>query len=167
MSRDLYPLETREKTWEPEKWTGSHRRVVALEQAGYRPAEIAELTGYTIARVSVILNDSRADLERKLFGEKVINSITDVRMKLALHSEEALEEIVDEMRNCEKPEIRQRAAFGILDRAGFSPKNNDPPRQGESVPIEVLGRMAEVMEEMKSARDVNYTLVPPREAVDG
>jgi len=167
MSRDLHPLVQREKYYQPEKWTGSHRRIVALEQAGYKPGEIAKLVGDTPSHVSIILNDPRADLERQMFGERVIQGVTDIRVKLALYSGEALEEIVDEMRNEPKAEIRQRAAFGILDRAGFGPKTSDAPVRGDSVPTEVLGRMQEVMEEMRNARVADYTLVEPKEAVDG
>ena len=44
MGRDLLPTVEREKSYQPMKWTGAHRRIVALEAAGYKPKDIAGMT---------------------------------------------------------------------------------------------------------------------------
>jgi len=162
MSRDLIPEVQRVKTYQPIKWNGSHRRVVALEAAGYRPGEIAEITGLTPSRVSIILNDPRADLDRKQFARKVVDRVQDVQLQIALHAEEALEEIVDEMRTSTNEQIRQKASLAILDRAGYTPIRKELKVEAQ-VPQELIGAMQEVLSEIE-AIEADYEIVPVSEA---
>lgn len=158
MGRDLLPQESPEKTMQPEKWLASHRRIVALEIAGWRPGEIATLVEFSPTYVSVILNDPRADLDRKQFAEKVVDAVGDVQLKIALHAEEALDEILDEMRICEDVKVRQKAAFGILDRAGYTPVRKEIIAH-TTIPPEMLSGMQSVMDEMKGIQEIDYTIV--------
>jgi len=157
VGRDLLPTFSKEKSYQPIKWTGQHRRIVSLEAAGFRPKEIAEILNISIAHVSVILNDARADEDRKVFAAGLVERVQDVTLKIALHADEALEEIIDEMRNVEDPRVRQRAAFGILDRAGYGPiqKSMQSPT---SVPPELLHSMQGVLNEMKGI-EAEYTIL--------
>lgn len=158
MSRNLLPDIQRSKNYQPMKWNASHRRVVALEAAGYRPGEIAEITGLTPSRVSIILNDPRADLDRKSFAKKVVDRVQDVQLQISLHAEEALEEIVDEMRSSPNEKIRQTAALSILDRAGYTPIRKELKVEA-TVPQELVGAMQEVLTEIE-AIEADYTVVP-------
>lgn len=159
MSKDLLPAVRPDKPYQPEKWTGVHRRIVSLSESGYRNYEIAELVGLTPSRISIILNDPRADIERRTFAKKVVEQVQDIQLKIALHAEEALEEIVDEMRNAESAKIRQTAAFGILDRAGYSPvKKTQEIEKAPSLPAGMLDQMHDVLNSIE-ATEVSYRVV--------
>lgn len=132
-----------------------------MEAAGFSSSEIAEILGMTAARVSVILNDPRADMDRKEFASGVIERMQDVQLKIALHADEALDEILDEMRNVEDPRVRQKAAFGILDRAGYTPVQKSIQAKAE-LPTEMLHRMSGVLSEMQ-AIDAEYQIVEAEE----
>jgi plasmid maintenance system antidote protein VapI len=121
VGHDLLPTQTGEKPWHPDKWKQRHRLVVSLHMAGYKNNEIAEHLRLHPTTVSIIINDPRARSEMDALSKQVADRITDVTLRMNLYANEALSEIVDEMRSCEKPEIRQKAAFGLLDRAGYSP----------------------------------------------
>lgn len=158
-ARNLLPELRRQKSYQPENWTTRHRFCIALEMAGLKNHEIAKVMDWSEGKVSVTLCDDRAEAERSQFAGRVAEKITDVRMKLDLHSSEALDEVVDLLRFSEKDEIRLRAGFGILDRAGYT----STPREaavGTTVPDELLGRMGEVMEEIKS-HSVRYETPAP------
>jgi hypothetical protein len=157
MSRDLLPAVAKQKYYQPEKWTAFHRYIVALEAAGSRPGEIAKATGLSAARVSVILNDQRAEIIREEIGEKIVDSITDVTMRLRLLSNEAVDELADELRHCEDVRVRQKAATEILDRAGYS------RYQGEILPSQDFGeeaaeRIEKAVGEISLVEGVDYTV---------
>jgi transposase len=156
LRRDLLPHMSREKYWEPIKWTARHSFMVALEMAGLTPSQIAAKLGCNMARVSVILNDPRAEHERSKHARRIADNVTEVSMSLKLHAREALSELVEELRECEDVRIRQKSAIAILDRAGYS------KYQGEHVPQQQLGaeaadRIEKAVGQIKAASpDVDY-----------
>lgn len=164
VGRDLYPQKVPAKTYQPSKWTGWHRRVVILEQAGMKPGELAEFLEVSASTISIVLNDPRADLDRKKFAEKAVEAAGDIQSKLSLHANEALDEIVDEMRNCEDVKVRQKASFGILDRAGFTPVRKQIVAKAD-LPPDVLKRMESVMDDIE-ATDVEYEILPTEDPND-
>ena len=164
MGRDLMPLEDRTRLNQPIKWMPSHRRIVALEAAGYRSKEIVKLTGLTPNYISIILNDPRADLERRQFGEKVVAAVGDVQLKISLHADEALEEVLDELRTCEDVKVRQKAAFSILDRAGYGAIRKEVVAEMK-LPPTVLSGMQDIMGEMKDIQEVDYVIEDEEENV--
>ncbi len=137
---------------------------MGLEAAGFKPGEIAEIVGMSDSRVSTILNDHRADIDRKEFAAKTIDRVQDVQLKIALHADEALEEIIDEMRNCEDPRVRQKASFGILGLAGYTPVQKQLVAKAE-VPPEVVQGGLQVLQEMK-AIEADYKVIEADEVED-
>ena len=97
MSRDLHPAVLKEKTYQPEKWSNFHRYIVLLEVAGKRPGQIADIVGVSNARVSVILNDARADLDRVQLGGAIADRMTDITSKLEMYAHESLDIIMEEI----------------------------------------------------------------------
>lgn len=158
MSRDLYPAVLPEKGYQPKSWSSTHRYIVLLEIAGKKPGEIAQIVDMDISRVSVILNDPRAELDRISFSQKAVDTLIDVQSKLQIYAHEALEEVVDEMRHSQKEVIRQRASFGILDRAGYTPIRKEVVAAQE-LPSEVADRMREVADELKEYTRPTYEYV--------
>lgn len=157
-ARDLLPEISKEKPWQPGKWTGVHRRIVALEMAGYKPGEIAQITGYSPNHISIILNDPRAIHDRNTIGKQVASQITDIHLKLRLHADQALETLVDSL-NSEDEKVAQKGALAILDRAGYS------KYQGEHIPKSVLpeGAAERILEAVAEIRalspDQTYEVV--------
>lgn len=166
MPVDLLPALTGEKTWHTAAWGPRHRLVVMLHSVGRSNGEIAELTGYTKQTVSNVLNDPRAAYEMQDLAERVAEVAIDPAVRLSLLSNEALDEIVEEMRTARDPRVRQKAAFGILDRAGYAPAKKDEARAAPTLPADVIERMEETTKELVSY-DVDYKIVEPVPSENG
>lgn len=132
---------------------------MALEMAGLKNCEIAKVMGWSEGRVSVTLCDERAAAERHEFASAVAEKVTDVHMRLQLHSNEALDKVVEVLRSDAKPDVILRAGFGLLDRAGYTaaPKEVLP---GTTIPTEVLNDMGEVMKDIRD-HSVRYETPEP------
>lgn len=160
MSRDLHPVLSPERDYQPEKWTSRHRACVALEISGMKPKAIAERLGYTVSRVSIILSDPRAALDRRELAKGITDRLTDVQMKLQVASHEAVDELIDELRNSADEKVRHKAANSILDRAGYSTIRREV-KPAPEIPDELGDRMAEVMEEMENIQEADYEVLDP------
>ena len=122
LQEELFPRATSHalalKSWSPKALSVRHRIVLALHASGLRGCEIANITGYTQGRVSVIINDPRAmEIIREL-GGRVADLTNDVRQRMKLLSHEAVYRISAQLDSTDQ-NVAQRAAFGILDRAGY------------------------------------------------
>lgn len=156
---DLIPTEGPEKPWQPKNWGPQHRMAVRLQVMGFKNKEIAQSLSLTESRVSIILNDPRAVAEREDAMDDIASNMLDLNKKLKVHAVEALEEVVDEMRHSKDERIRQRASFGILDRAGYTPVQKHQKVEPE-VPADVADRMLTAMEEMKNtAVEADYEII--------
>lgn len=157
------------KDYHPDTFTHRHRLVVLLKATGLTNKQIAQELGYTENRVSVIVNDPRAPAVMESHAQEVADSLEDVRLRLKLYAQEALTEVVDEMRYCEDARVRQRAAFGILDRAGYS-KIEKKFVASAQVDAEAGSEIAEALRESSmsdEALEADYTIEPaPEEGPD-
>jgi hypothetical protein len=132
-----------------------------LECAGLAPGQIAELVEMDISRVSVILNDERADVDRQSILSQLAEQAADVHVSFKLLAKEALQELTDEMRNAEDARVRQKAALAILDRGGYS------KYQGEHVPRPEVGdlaadRLIKAVQELKASPAPDYAQIEPK-----
>ena len=167
MSRNLLPEIARQKSYQPVNWTARHRNCIALEMAGFKPKEICEILGWKIAKVSVTLNDARADLERTDLAGRIIDKMTDVHVQLHLLSNEAVEQAADIMRYSENDGVKLKAAFGILDRAGYSTVHKIlNGSEGVELPDETLDRMEEVVAELDKHSKTYHTPEPAFEEAE-
>lgn len=169
MSRNLLPAITRTKSYQPVNWTARHRNCVHLEMAGYKNHEIAEILKWKAQKVSITLNDDRAELDRIEMAGMVAEKMVDVHVSLNLLSHEALKEAAEIMRYSENDGVKLKAAFGILDRAGYSTVHKTERVGEDGVPTEVIDRMAEVMDELSAHSKTYYTPEPQfdeQEAID-
>ncbi len=161
-NRDLLPEVSREKYYQPEKWSSFHRYLVMLEIAGKRPGQIAEIADITIGRVSTILNDPRAELDRINLGAALADRLTSVQSKLELYAHEALEVIVDELRDTtNKAEIRVKAGFGLMDRAGYTPNTKEDVPHAPDIPEELVARVEEISKELLDS-EFTYRMIEPK-----
>ncbi|MGD9631347.1 MAG: hypothetical protein AB7V18_19080 [Pyrinomonadaceae bacterium] len=147
---DLLPHLEGNKDWSPDAWSPRHRLVIALHLGGDRNWEIAEKLNLSENYVSVILNDPRAVYEIERMSERVADRTVDTSLRLKLYANEALDEIVEELRTSKSEKIRQIAAFGILDRAGYTPAKHDAAQAAPTLPAEVVQRMETTTQELVS-----------------
>ena len=96
--------------------------------AGMRPSELAQIYGYTPSHITRIINSPAFLLEVSRLEEDADDKATDVRSDIKKMAKRAVE-VLDEQLN--RPGIgektKQRAAFDILDRAGFGSKPGKYP----------------------------------------
>lgn len=166
---DLLPQLDGEKYYQPKKWTMKHRQCVALHLAGWTNNEIAEALEWTPAKVSITVNDPRADYERENALAPIADVSVSVTQKLEEASHEAFERAIEVMREATKEDTALKAAFGLLDRAGFTPIKRELKLEGE-VPAdpEMIEAMKKTLMESKSisakykiraAEDADYEIV--------
>jgi len=95
----------------------------AMVAGGLRPGELAIAYGFTPGQITKIINSPlfESELDRLERGQE--DKTRNLREDILKMSERALEVIDDDLRIEERgSRERQRAAFDILDRAGFGTK---------------------------------------------
>jgi hypothetical protein len=159
----------------PRKFRARHRLVVAMHLAGFKNNEIAERLRFTKERVSQILSDPRAKLEIERLAPEVARNVADVHLKMQLVAPEMLDILIDQARTSVDEKVVQKAAFGLLDRAGYTPvhkvsiskaPNLDPRVEGRLLDAlresETLEADYEIYEEPVEAKvDPDYIAIPP------
>lgn len=147
----------REKESVPVKWTPRHDIVVALYLGGLKNWEIAAQVGFSEGKVSAILNDPRAAIVKDRLGSQAFEQSVEVQDRIFGYAHEALDEVVEQMRMSNDERVRQKAAFSILDRAGYSKIER---RAAATAPVsdDVARRMLKALDEIKgSAEKYDYS----------
>lgn len=158
-SLDLAPEMGPSKPNEPEVWSPRHALVCRLIGAGLTNKEVALATGFSEVRVSELKNDPRAKRFILEASKRVADNILDLNSKLKHHAYEALEEIVDQLRESRDEKVRQKAAFGILDRAGYTPLQRHQITEAPKIPSELADTVREAHMEMKEiVRTVKFSV---------
>lgn len=145
---DLLPTVAPQKSYQPEKWTARHRMIAKLSAVGFKNNEIAKMMDMTPGRVSVILSDQRAAIDIEEAVTAVSDNIIDLHDRMKAYAYEALDEIIWEVRECTDVKVRQRAAFGILDRAGYTPVQKHMEVAPE-LPADVATRVEKAIAEVE------------------
>jgi transposase len=170
MATDLLPTMNGDKAWSPEKWNPRHRLIVALHLAGDKNKEIAKKLKLSQSHISLILSDPRAVYEIENLAQSVADRTVDTALRLKLYANEALDEIVEELRTSRNEKVRQTAAFGLLDRAGYTPVRENSEEAPPTLPEDVVARMEETTRELVeyegSYREVEPKEKEPAETVD-
>ncbi len=165
MSVDLLPMMQGVKDWSPDKWNPRHRLIVALHVAGDKSREICEKLGVSESHVSLILNDPRAIYEIENLAQGIADRTVDTALRIKLYANEALDEIVEELRTSRNEKVRQTAAFGLLDRAGYTPVREVREEAPPLLPQDVVQRMEETTRELVEYQGT-YKVVEPVELED-
>lgn len=140
------------------EWKPRHDFVVALDASGYKREQICRLTDYSYERVSVILSDPRAKEVRKKYATQLLERLDSIHDKLSILAHEALDELVDEMREAEDIRVRQKASLAILDRAGYTPVNKNLNVSTTVMAPETASRMEEALRESREV-EASYKVV--------
>lgn len=161
MSVNLLPELAGDKPWSPEKWSPRHRLIVALHLAGDKNTEICEKLKLSGSHVSLVLNDPRAAYEIQNMAQGVADRTVDTALRIKLYANEALDEIVEELRTAREVKVRQTAAFGLLDRAGYTPVRETREEAAPMLPADVVERMEATTKELMEYEGV-YREVKPK-----
>ncbi len=161
MAVDLLPTMNGDKAWSPEKWNPRHRLIVALHLAGDKNKEISQKLKVSESHVSLILSDPRAVYEIEHLAQSVADRTVDTALRIKLYANEALDEIVEELRTSRNEKVRQTAAFGLLDRAGYTPVRENTEEAAPTLPEDVVQRMEETTKELVEYKGV-YREVEPK-----
>lgn len=108
------------KYYEPDEFSQRHELVCKLHAAGLRNFEIEAITGFSSSRVSTIIHDPRAKIVIHETAKYITSNVDDIGLRLKALANEALNVVVDQMRDSSDETIVQRSAFSLLDRAGYS-----------------------------------------------
>ncbi len=161
---DLAPDESPTRPWEPDRWSPRHALAARLKGAGLKNNEIALAMGWTENKVAITVNDARAVPFIQEAAQNLADGVLDLNLRLKAHSEEALNTIVDQMRNAEREVIRQKAAFGILDRAGYTPIQKHTLVEAPRLPDDLGRRVAEAHAEViETRRTIRFRAPAPSE----
>lgn len=142
------PVTAARPLYSPDRVRPRHRIAVMLQESGWQTKDIAAALGYTVARVSVILNSHHPVLQelRSGFASQVADSVLDVNSRLKMYANEMLSTLVAHARNKDKPELSARSARDILHMAGFSPVKK-VFQASSNVPYEELKQLTQHIED--------------------
>ena len=141
---------------EPKKFNPAHVQIVMLRVAGWRPHEIADLTGYDRFYVCVVLRHPYA---KRLIQELLPSSVTaalDMQETLESYSKSIVHRLGNIALTTQDEQVAARVGFGILDRAGYTPvrqvvaQHEHRLRGGH----EELGRIATALEKSQRVREL-------------
>lgn len=153
------PLDSPQRSYEPDKWTARHALVCDLALIGKTNDEIAKQLNYTPARVSVILGDERSQKYIREARQRISESMPDIMARLEFEANQSLNvalEVRDDVNA--RPDIRLKAAFGLLDRAGYSPIQQISLKKPPELSDEVADRIEKVARE---SREITATFRIP------
>lgn len=148
------------RPYEPDTWSPKHEMVARLHGVGIPNRKIASLLGLTESRVSIILNDARARpaVEDTLEAHK--RQMESLHGRLAAGAGSALDVIEDQIHNDElDARVRQKASFGWLDRAGYTPVQKQIVLGG-NIPAEALAGVMDALRTSESL-DISYEIPAP------
>lgn len=165
MATDLLPHLSGERYYDPQKWSPRHKLCVALHMGGDRNTEVAQKLNCSTAWVSKTLGDIRATYEIEQLATTLADRTADTALRIKLYANEALDEIMDELRESRSEGIRQKAAFGILDRAGYTPSHVESDAAPPLLPESVVDRMEAAAADLKE-HEIVYAEVVPEELAE-
>lgn len=108
------------KYWENLRLKPRHLQMVLMQAAGFTNNAIANATGYTPARVSVILNHPDARTLAAILISYAAEDTLDIKSRIQAHAGEALDTVLDVMRNTRNDGVRKDCGFELLKMAGYS-----------------------------------------------
>lgn len=151
--------------WEPDAWTAKHVLVCRLHAIGLTGRQIAVSTGYTEARVSIILNDSRAEQFIREAVERVGDQVLSMQAKMQRDANRMYDIAVYIAENDHRAPVRLKAAFGLLDRAGYTPVQRHTHTIQPTLPSGLADAVRETHAEYQESQGkFQYEAPPPVDA---
>lgn len=106
------------KSWEPAFLDERHLQAVFMRATGLKQSVIANLMGWDQSRTSIILNHPDAQYILTKLISYAADEVLDVQTRIKGYAGEALDKVVDVMRNSQDLRLASANAFEILKMAG-------------------------------------------------
>lgn len=146
------------KYWENLKLKPQHIQILIMKAAGYNNRMIAKQMGLTESRVSILVNhpDSLTILSRLVSFQA--ENLLDIKARIQAHAGEALDTALYLMRNSENQAVRAKAAFSLLDRAGYGAVQKVEATHRLEMPAEQARDLTKVLAEAREVEDADWEI---------
>ena len=144
-----------------------HKIVLRYDLMGKTNAQIASMTGYaknTVAQIKTqedyknVKDTMKRELDQE-FIEKAAEKMTDdpVRAQLEEAKTKAMELNIKMMQNAESENVRQKAIFDILDRAGYQPTKKIKQDTNVNIDEDLAEGISEALTDLRALGDKDET----------
>lgn len=141
------------KYWENLRLKPVHMQMLLMKAAGFKNKVIAEQLGYDESRVSVIVNHPDAMYLLSHLVSYQAENLLDVKARIQAHAGEALDTALVIMRTG-APEVRERVAFKILDRAGYGAVQKSESVHRLELPAAQAANLSKAVRESMEVDDI-------------
>jgi len=154
------PLDRPLKDVEPQKFNTVHVNTVLLRAAGFRQVDIAKILSVDSARISVVCNHP--------YGKKIIQAmmhqqsgrVLDIKTKLDQHAATILDRMVLLASTAEDLDSVSKVGFGLLDRAGFGPKQTIEATSKNTTTVVDGGMFKQLTRALEESNEVKRVVMP-------
>lgn len=146
------------KSWEPAKLNPVHIEIIMMRASGIKQRTIAQFLGLTDSTVSIVLGHPDAQYIMARVLGNAAHEVADVSERFKLMAPEALETVAEVMR-FGKEQNRLKAAFSILDRAGYGAEQKTKITHEVNVPTESINLLSDAIREAGQAIEADYVIV--------
>ena len=146
------------KYWENLRLKPQHIQMLVMKAAGYKNNQIAEQMDMDPGRVSVIVNHPDSQSVLAVLVSFQAEELLDIKTRIQAHSGEALNVALDQMRNASAPAVRLKAAFGLLDRAGYGAVQRTENKHEIVIPEKAASGIAKALKEAQEIEDVDFEI---------
>lgn len=155
------PREREVHPWEPDKLTDTHIEMIFDSIAGASLSELAAKHGYSVPRISVILNHPDAIYLKSTILAQSSDKLSDLAERLKHIAPEALNVKLDILRDSRvAAAVRDRVATDLLDRAGYAPKKEVHVEQESRhvfvMPAQAATGLAAALDEANRVQSIDY-----------
>jgi hypothetical protein len=144
------------KSWEPDRLDERHLNVIMLRASGMDQGKIAQVTGFTDAWVSVILNHPDAQTVLAKIVGYAADNVLNLNHRIQATAGEAFDKVVNVMRTSPDEALASRNAFEILRMAGYGPVERKAVTHQFGLSDEGARELAQAMREAASIKSLDY-----------
>ena len=158
----LLPRNRSLKSWEPDLIDERHLQAIMMRASGLEQNVIAKVMGWTDSWVSVVLNHPDALYILTKMVSYAADEVLDIQTRIRAHAGEALDKVVEVMRNTQDDRLASTNAFELLKMAGHSAVQKMETRVAVSITKEQSGLLVDAINESKKIRaqaGIDYRVV--------
>ncbi len=146
------------KYWENLRLKPRHMQMLLMKAAGYTNNQIADRMEMTPSRVSIIVNHPDAAYLLSHLVSFQAENLLDIKARIQAHAGEALDTALFLMRTS-KPEVRERVAFRLLDRAGYGAVQRSEVSHKVEMPAAQAANLIAAMQESAEVEVTDYEIL--------
>lgn len=161
----LIPRPRQLKAWEPELLDERHLHAILLRAGGMQQGQIAKMLNWSESWTSVVLNHPDAQYVLTRIVSFAADNVIDMETRIKAHAPEALDTIVEVMRESKDEKVRSTNAFELLKMAGYGSKKPEAPtinaqnvQINQGVPEKALTNLADAIRESRQIQEVIYSM---------